>query len=127
MTSDSCCRLPRLARCNNAWFSIRKCYSQLDDRKFETNEEGTEFFDVFHCRLAPAIVIPTSDILHTDNYRLVVQCTTERITTKPVLLTEWHWEEQVHVIDPNTIMDPCFSISIKADGSKVLKTQPIEG
>jgi hypothetical protein len=42
------------------------------------------------------------------------------------LLTEWLWEEQDHVIDPNTIVGPCFVITIKADGSKVLETLPIE-
>jgi hypothetical protein len=89
--------------------------------KFETNEEGTEF-DVFPCRLAAVIVLPTSDTSQTaDKYRLVVQCTTERTTTKSVLLTEWLWEEQYHVIEPNTIVGPCFVISIKADGSKVLE------
>jgi hypothetical protein len=69
--------------------------------------------------------MPTSDILHTDKYRLVVQCTTERTTTKSVLLTEWLCEEQSHVIYPNTIVGPCFVISIIADGSKVLETLPI--
>jgi hypothetical protein len=34
--------------------------------KFEANEEGTEF-DVFPCRLAAVIVMPTSDILHTGS------------------------------------------------------------
>jgi hypothetical protein len=90
----------------------------------KTNKEGTEF-DVFLCHLAAVIVMPTSDILHTDKYRLVVQCTTERTTTKSVLLTEWLCEEQSHVIYPNTIVGPCFVISIIADGSKVLETLPI--
>ncbi len=93
--------------------------------KFETNEEGMKF-DVFLCRLAAVIVMPTSDILHTDKYRLVVQCTTKRTTTKSVLLMEWLWEEQYHVIDPNTTVGSCFVISIIADGSKVLETLPIE-
>jgi hypothetical protein len=101
--------------------------------KFETNEEGTEF-DVFRYRLAAVIVMPTSDILHPYKYRLVVQCTTECTTqcttecttTKSVLLTKWLWEEQYHIIDPNTIVGQCFVISIKADGSKVLETLPIE-
>jgi hypothetical protein len=93
--------------------------------KFETNEEGTEF-DVFPCRLIAVIVMPTSDLLRTDKYRLVVQCTTERTMTNSVLLTEWLWEEQYHVIDPNTTVGPCFVIYIKADGSKVLETLPIE-
>ena len=94
--------------------------------KFETNEAGTAF-DVFPCRLAAVIVLPTSDTSQAaDRYRLVVQCTTERTTTKSVLLTEWLWEEQYHVIEPNTIVGPCFVISIKADGSKVLETLPIE-
>ena len=64
--------------------------------------------------------------VRTSTYRLVVQCTTERTTTKSVLLTEWRWEEQYHVIDPNTIVGPCFVISIKAFGSKVLETLPFE-
>jgi hypothetical protein len=55
--------------------------------KFETNEEGTEF-DVFMCRLATVIVMPTSDILHTDKFHLVVQCKTKCATTKSVLLSE---------------------------------------
>ena len=78
------------------------------------------------CRLATVIVMPTSDILHTDKYHLVVQCTTKCATTKSVLLSEWLWEEQCHIIDTSTIVGSCFVISIKADGSKVLETLPIE-
>ena len=70
--------------------------------------------------------MPISNILHTDKYPLVGQCTTERTTTKSVLLAEWLWEEQCHVIDPNTIVGTCFVISIKAFGSKVLETLLIE-
>jgi hypothetical protein len=111
-------------RCHPGFQSGSAIYNWMTV-KFETNEEGTKF-DVFPCRLATVIVMPTSNLLRTDKYRLVVQCTTERTTTKSVLLTEWLWEEQYHVIDPNTIVGHCSVISIKADASKVLETLPNE-
>ena len=43
-----------------------------------------------------------------------------------VLLTEWYFDDTYHSVSPDRIKAPCFVITIKHDGSKVLVTRPLE-
>ena len=61
-----------------------------------------------------------------EPYQLVVQSATKRTGVKSALLTEWEWDPQYYVVSPESIVSPCFVITIKEDNSKILETLPIE-
>lgn len=80
----------------------------------------------FPCRLALVVVVDSpSD--PDEKYQLVVQSTTEEIKEhESTLLREWKWSPQYIVVSANTVVAPCFVISISHDGSTVLETKPYE-
>jgi hypothetical protein len=60
-----------------------------------------------------------------DRYQLAVQSTTEEIKHhESTLLREWKWSPTYHLVSCNTIVDPCFVISISHNSSMVLETKP---
>ena len=74
----------------------------------------------YPCRLSAVI-------METDfSYKLVVQSAKERTRTKSALLTEWTWNDQYYVISPESIVAPCFVISISDNTSKILETLPYD-
>ena len=80
---------------------------------------------VYPCRLA-AVVVIHDDAINTDRLELVVQRATQTTGINSVLLTEWLWSSEYHVILPSDVKSPCFVVSIKEDSSKILETLPIE-
>jgi hypothetical protein len=82
----------------------------------------------FPCRLAAVVISNAYDAIENavDEYKLVVQSTTKHTGIKSVLLTEWEWSAKYEVIDPDTIVGPCFVISIVDDHSVVLEALPLE-
>jgi hypothetical protein len=68
-----------------------------------------------------AVVVITKNL---QPFRLIVQCGKEPTGVKSVLLTEWEMSNELTVIEPSDIEGPCFVISIKDDGSKILQTLP---
>ena len=80
---------------------------------------------VYPCRLS-AVVVIHDDAINTDRLELVVQRATQTTGINSVLLTEWLWSSEYHVILPSDVKSPCFVVSIKEDLSKILETLPIE-
>jgi hypothetical protein len=68
-----------------------------------------------------AVVVITNN---PQPFRLIVQCGKEPTGVKSVLLTEWEMWNEFTVIEPSDIEGPCFVISIKDNGSKILQTLP---
>jgi hypothetical protein len=78
----------------------------------------------FPCRLALVVVVDSPQDPE-EKYQLVVQSTTEEIKQhESTLLREWKWSPTYHLVSCNTIVDPCFVISISHNSSKVLETKP---
>lgn len=113
-------------RCHPAYQSDNPIYDWMTvnfvvyDRKL-----NTEVTRAYPCRLA-AVVVREMDDMNTEPYHLIVQSASHKTNVKSVLLTEWWWSEQYHVILPSNIAGPCFVISIKADMSKILETLPLD-
>jgi hypothetical protein len=69
-----------------------------------------------------AVVVITKN---PQPFWLIVQCGKEPTGVKSVLLTEWEMSNEFTEIKPSDIVEgPCFVISIKYDGSKILQTLP---
>ena len=78
----------------------------------------------FPCRLALVVVVDSPHDLE-DKYQLVVQSATEEVTEHAsVLLREWKWSPEYHLVSASTIVGPCFVISISHNSSTVLETKP---
>ena len=78
----------------------------------------------FPCRLALVVVVDSPQDPE-EKYQLVVQSTTEEVKQhESTLLREWKWSPTYHLVSCNTIVDPCFVISISHNSSKVLETKP---
>ena len=77
------------------------------------------------CRLA-AVVVLDNNPNNPERFRLVVQAAIKRSHEDSVLFTEWSWLPLYQSTSPNTIHAPCFVISIKDDGSKILVTRPYD-
>jgi hypothetical protein len=93
------------------------------------NFEG--FITPFPCRLAAVVIMPSPNVgdggqmTKPPSYKLVVQSTTTKTHVNSVLFTEWNWDPQYLVIEPETIVGPCFVITIAADNSRVLEALPL--
>jgi len=88
------------------------------------NFEG--YSDTFPCRLAAVVFNDADDSTEVDlhPYKLVIQSTTKRLLNKSsALLSEWTWSPQYYVIDTDSVVAPCFVISIVEDHSVVLETK----
>ena len=78
----------------------------------------------FPCRLALVVVVDSPHDLE-DKYQLVVQSATEEVTEHAsVLLREWKWSPEYHLVSASTIVGPCFVISVSHNSSTVLETKP---
>ena len=80
---------------------------------------------VLPCRLA-AVVLVESPKDPNEKFQLVVQSVSKKTGVQSALLTEWYWSSTYYAVSPNTIVAPCFVISITQDGSKVLEALPYE-
>ena len=88
------------------------------------NFEG--YSDTFPCRLAAVVFNDADDNTEVDfnPFKLVIQSTTKHLLNKSsALLSEWTWSPQYYVIDTDSIVAPCFVISIVEDHSVVLETK----
>jgi hypothetical protein len=78
----------------------------------------------FPCRLALVVVVDSPED-PDEKYQLVVQSTTEEIKEhESTLLREWKWSPTYHLVSGNTVVAPCFVISISHNSSTVLETKP---
>ena len=82
--------------------------------------------DTYPCRLAAVVISALCTTDCQEPYQLVVQSATKRTGVKSALLTEWLWDPQYYVVSPESIVSPCFIITIKEDNSKILEALPIE-
>ena len=104
-------------RCHPAYQSGGAIYDWMNV-KFSDNS-------ICPCRLA-AVVVLDDNPNNPERFRLVVQAAVKRSHIDSVLFTEWSWSSSYRSISPNTIDSPCFVISIKDDGSKILVTKPYD-
>jgi hypothetical protein len=74
---------------------------------------------VHPCRLTMVVITN-----HLPPFRLVVQRGSHTTGIKSVLLTEWVMSDKFSIIEPDDIQGPCFVISIKDNGSKILQALP---
>jgi hypothetical protein len=98
-------------RCHPAYQSGSAIYDWMNV-KFNDNS-------ICPCRLAAAVVLDDNPN-NPERFALVVQAAVKRSHIDSVLFTEWSWSSTYRSISPNTIDSPCFVISIKDDGSKIL-------
>lgn len=85
-----------------------------------------EVLGKFPCRLSLVVVVD-SPTEFDEKYQLVVQSTTEEVKEhESTLLREWKWSPTYHVVSANSVVAPCFVISISHDTSTVLETKPYE-
>ncbi len=78
----------------------------------------------FPCCLA-LVVVADSPQDPNEKFQLIVQSTTEEIKAhKSTLLREWKWSPTYHLVSGNTVVDPCFVISISLNISTILETKP---
>jgi hypothetical protein len=78
----------------------------------------------FPCRLALVVVVDSPQDPN-EKFQLVVQSTTEETKAhESTLLREWKWSPTYHLVSGNTVVDPCFVISISHNSSTVLETKP---
>jgi hypothetical protein len=103
-------------RCHPSFQSGGSVYDWMNVRS--TNKQNNVVSSL-PCRLA--IVVITKN---PQPFRLVVQFGKAPTGIKSVLLTEWEMSKDLSVIEPKDIEGPCFVISIKDDGSKILQTLP---
>ncbi len=104
-------------RCHPAYQSGGAIYDWMNV-KFNDNS-------ICPCRLA-AVVVLDDNPNNPERFALVVQAAVKRSHIDSVLFTEWSWSSTYRSISPNTIDSPCFVISIKDDGSKILVAKPYD-
>jgi hypothetical protein len=82
-------------------------------------------FGKFPCRLALVVVVVDTPQDSEEKYQLVVQSTTEEIKEhESTLLREWKWSPTYLLVSGNSVVAPCFVISISHNSSTVLETKP---
>jgi hypothetical protein len=87
------------------------------------------YSDKFPCRLAAVVMNNDFDTSDPDSkpFKLIVQSTVAKVPEKSsVLLTQWTWSPKYYVIDTESIVGPCFVISIVDDDSVVLEALALD-
>jgi hypothetical protein len=104
-------------------FRCHPCY-QSDGPIYDWMIIDFEGHGKFPCRLALVVVVDSPQDPN-EKFQLVVQSTTEETKAhKSTLLREWKWSPTYHLVSGNTVVDPCFVISISHNSSTVLETKP---
>ena len=80
---------------------------------------------VFPCRLA-MIVLLDEAVTPSEKYRLIIQPAIAATNCDSVIFQEWMWTPEYYNFSPDTIVGPCFVISIKDYGSRILETKGYE-
>ena len=81
------------------------------------------------CWLAAVVLNSAFNNTNPDSkpFQLIVQSTHEQVLEKSyVLLTQWTWSPIYHVIDTDSIVAPCFVVSIVDDNSVVLEVLALD-
>ena len=100
-------------------FRCHPCY-QSDGPIYDWMEIDFGDDGIFPCRLAAVVVSKSPDDPTRKTYQLVVQSAIKKTNVSSVLLTEWTWSPEYHVVSGDTIVGPIFVIIIKEDFSKIL-------
>ncbi len=80
----------------------------------------------FPCWLALVVAVD-SPSEPNEKYQLVVQSTTKETHKHEfTLLREWEWSPDYLLVSGNTVVGPCFVISISHNSAKVLAAKPHE-
>ena len=104
-------------------FRCHPCY-QSDGPIYDWMIIDFEGHGKFPCRLALVVVVDSPQDPN-EKFQLVVQSTTEETKAhESTLLREWKWSPTYHLVSGNTVVDPCFVISISHNSSTVLETKP---
>jgi hypothetical protein len=100
-------------RCHPSFQSQGAIYDWINVQ-FETG--------IFPCRLAMIVVLDGA-VTPSEKYRLIIQPAIAATNCDSVLFREWMWTPEYYNVSPDTIVGPCFVISIKDDGSRILETK----